>query len=127
MVQLVTQEQPDSDLDPRRWILSHVEYTGGRRLPRHNVVEPAVLSILVADILDCGRRAELRRTDRYHNAAAFPDPEGLRKNKKFSVRFAVSGIPCACQSRRPRRSRRSTVHGSFFERTPHTIQRIPQI
>lgn len=70
-----------------RWIVPQTLYTRGYRL--EIPVAPAVLNILVGDILHLGLLGQLRRAADNCNAA-FPDPEGRRKNKKFTVRFAVS-------------------------------------
>ncbi|EIW52798.1 uncharacterized protein TRAVEDRAFT_53238 [Trametes versicolor FP-101664 SS1] len=92
------QSSPDSNLlalghhgpDPRQWIIPHTIYAGGP--PPDTPVPPAVLSIFVGDILDLGRLARLKTMD-LHHVPAFPDPEGYREKKKFTVRFAFEGIP----------------------------------
>ncbi|KAL1943739.1 hypothetical protein VTO73DRAFT_4184 [Trametes versicolor] len=77
--------------DPFEWIIPQTVYARGfRRLERP--VASAFLNILVRDIVQSGHLWQLRETaDNYH--AAFPDPEGRRKNQKFTVRFVFQGLP----------------------------------
>lgn len=76
--------------DWRHWVIPQVVYTAGRL--QEITLPPAThLNILVGDLLDPGRLAQLRKIDLYRSPA-FPDTERQRVNKKFTVRFAVSHI-----------------------------------
>ncbi|KAL1943746.1 hypothetical protein VTO73DRAFT_4191 [Trametes versicolor] len=77
-------------LDLHQWIIPHRVYAGGP--PPEIPVAPVILGILVGDILDLGRLAQLKMIDT-HRVAAFPDPEGHREKKKFTIRFAFEGLP----------------------------------